>query len=66
MFPDSTDFLFARSLCANLGPYLHKAYGDKVLSSLPTDMQQTISEVTCDETTERPLTKLDRELDDII
>ena len=56
----------AQERIANLGPYLHKAYGDAILSSLPADMQEAISEVTWDEETGRPLTKLDRELDDIL
>ena len=53
----------AQETIANLGPYLHKSYGDSILSSLPTDMQQAINKVTWDEETGRPLTKLDRELD---
>ena len=56
----------AQERIANLGPYLHKAYGNDILPSLPADMQESISEVTWDEATGRPLTKLDRELDDII
>ena len=51
---------------ANLGPYLHRAYGDPILVSLPADTQELIHEVTWDDKTGRPLTKLDRELDDIL
>ena len=56
----------AQERIANLGPYLHKAYGDPILVSLPADMQDLIQEVTWDEKTGRPLTKLNRELDDIL
>ena len=31
---------------ANLGPYLHRAYGDPILVSLPADTQELIHEVT--------------------
>ena len=34
---------------ANLGPYLHKAYGDDILTSFDADMQQLIKETTWDE-----------------
>jgi len=51
---------------ANLGPYLHKAYGDAILPSLSIEMQESIHQCTWDEETGRPLTKLDRELDDIL
>ena len=45
---------------------MHKEYGDAILSSLPVETQQVISEVTWDPDTGRPLSKLDRELDDIL
>ncbi len=51
---------------ANLGAYLHKEYGDKVLKSLPAETQAQVKEVTWDSSTGRPLSKLDRELDDIL
>ena len=51
---------------ANLGPYLHKAYGKPILKSLSIEMQETIHDCTWDEETGRPLTKLDRELDAIL
>lgn len=51
---------------ANLGAYFHKAYGDPILQTLPVETQQIISEVTWDPETGRPLSKLDRELDDIL
>ena len=56
----------ARDKIANLGAYLFKTYGDDVLQSLPADTQEFINEVTWDDTTGRPLSKLDRELDDIL
>ena len=55
-----------RDKIANLGAYLFKTYGRDVLQSLPADTQEMINEVTWDETTGRPLSKLDRELDDIL
>ena len=51
---------------ANLGPYLHKAYGNSVLKSLSIEMQEAIHDCTWDEETGRPVTKLDRELDNIL
>ena len=51
---------------ADLGPYLHKEYGDDILQSLSPEMQELIHDCTWDEKTGRPLTKLDRELDDIL
>ena len=51
---------------ANLGAYLHQTYGDKVLKSLPAEVQAQVKEVTWDEVTGRPLSKLDRELDNIL
>lgn len=56
----------AKERIANLGAYLHKEYGDHILQSLPVETQQIIREVTWDSETGRPLSKLDRELDDII
>ena len=56
----------AQERIANLGPYLHKTYGDAILSSLSIEMQESIHDCTWDEETGRPLTKLDRELDDIL
>ena len=56
----------AQERIANLGPYLHKAYGDPILQSLSIEMKAQIHECTWDEETGRPLTKLDRELDDIL
>ena len=31
---------------ANLGPYLHRVYGDPILVSLPADTQELIHEIT--------------------
>ena len=56
----------AKEKISNLGAYLHKEYGDPILQSLPVKTQQIISEVTWDPETGRPLSKLDRELDDIL
>ena len=56
----------AQERIANLGPYLHKAYGDPILQSLSIEMQAQIHECTWDEETGRPLTKLDMELYDIL
>ena len=65
LFPKKYE-VAAQERIANLGPYLHKAYGDNILPSLSPSMQEEISEVTWDKETGRPLTKLDRELDDIL
>ena len=51
---------------ANLGPYLHKTYKDVILPSLSKEIQESIHDCTLDEETCRPLTKLDRELYDIL
>ena len=56
----------AKDKIANLGAYLHKEYGDDILQSLPADTQRAISKVTWDPETDRLLSKLDRELDDIL
>ena len=56
----------ARERIAHLGPYLHRTFGDKILSSLPVATQQEISEITWDEETNRPVSKLEKELDDIL
>ena len=56
----------ARDRIANLGAYLHKAYGDAVLSSLPSEMQELIHSTVWDDTTGRPISKLDQELDSIL
>ena len=53
-------------MIANLGSYLHKAYGDSILQSLSIEMQESIHDCNWDDETGRPLTKLDRELDDIL
>ena len=56
----------ARERIAHLGPYLHKTFGDKILTSLPVTTQQEISKITWDEKTGRPVSKLEKELDDIL
>ena len=55
----------SRELIANLGPYLHKFYGDDILTSLPADTQELISQTKWDDQG-RPISKLDQELDDIL
>ena len=54
-----------RDLIANLGPYLHKHYGDDLLPSLPADTQELISKTKWDDQG-RPISQLDQELDDIL
>ena len=49
-----------------MGTYLHREYGDSVLASLPVDAQQIIHDTTWDEEKQRPISKLDKELDDIL
>ena len=56
----------AQDRIANLGPYLHKTYKDVILPSLSKEIQESIHDCTLDEETGRPLTKLDRELYDIL
>ena len=56
----------AKERIAHLGPYLHCTYGGNILSSLPATTQQEIFEVTWDESTNRPISKLGEELDNIL
>ena len=56
----------ARDMVAYLGPYLHKAYGDHILPSLPAKTQASIAGTTWNEETGRPVSTLDLELDEII
>ena len=56
----------AKDRIAHLGAYLYREYGDRLLGSLTTDMQRTISETKWDEKTNRPVSMLDQELDDIL
>ena len=56
----------ARDKIANLPAYLLKTYGSDVLESLPADTQESLQDITWDKKTGRPLTKLDRELDDTL
>ena len=51
---------------ANLWPYAHKAYGDSMLKSLSVETKAIIHEWTWDKKIGRPVTKLDRELEDIL
>ena len=65
LFPKKYEEI-AREKIANLGAYLHKQYGDAILSSLPSETQELISTTEWDEKTGRPISLLDRELDDIL
>ena len=56
----------AKDKIAHLGAYLHRHYGDNILSSLTPNLQQVIWDTVWDEKTGRPISKLDRELDAII
>ena len=49
-----------------MGTYLHREYGDSILASLPVEAQQIIHDTTWDEEKQRPISKLDKELDDIL
>ena len=55
----------ATNKIAHIAAYLHREFGDKILSSLPPAAQQTIHDTTWDEDG-KPSSKIDRELDDII
>lgn len=65
IFPKKYDGT-ARGKIAHLGTYLHREYGDAVLASLPVEAQQVIHDTTWDEDKQRPVSKLDKELDDIL
>ena len=56
----------AKEKIYNLGVYLHQQYKDPIIQSLTVSDQELISEVTWNPVSGRPLTKLDRDLDDII
>ena len=65
MFPKKYESI-AKGKIAHLGTYLHREYGDAVLASLPAEAQLVIQDTTWDDTLQRPVSKLDKELDDII
>ena len=65
LFPKKYEAI-ARDRIANLGAYLQRHYGDAILSSLPADTQELIANTEWDEETGRPISLLDKELDDII
>ena len=65
LFPKKYEDI-ARDKIANLGAYLHRAYGDAILLSLPADTQEIIANTEWDETNDRPVSLLDKELDDIL
>ena len=65
IFPKKYDEI-ARGKIAHLGTYLHREYGDAVLASLPVEAQQIIHDTTWDEEKQRPVSMLDKELDDIL
>ena len=50
---------------AHIAAYLHREFGDKIMSSLPPESQKLIRDTTWDKDG-RPSSKIDRELDDII
>ena len=56
----------AKCRVANLGAYLHKEYGDHILLSLSAEQQQVIQDTVWDEETGRPISKVEKELDDIL
>ena len=55
----------AKEKTVHLAAFLHKEYGDKLLSSFEPETQKLIKETTWDEDN-KPISKLDRELDAII
>ena len=56
----------AKDRIAHLGAYLHRIYGADVLLSLPVETQEEIHETIWDEEKDRPVSKLERELDEVI
>ena len=56
----------AREKIAHIGTYLHREYGDAVLESLSAEAQRVIQDTIWDEDNQRPISKLDQELDDIL
>ena len=65
LFPKKYEAI-ARDRVANLGAYLHRHYGDAILTSLPADTQEIVANTEWDDETGRPISLLDKELDDII
>ena len=55
----------AKEKTVHLAAFLHKEYGDKLLSSFEPETQKLIKETTWDKDN-KPISKLDRELDAII
>ena len=64
LFPKKYDKI-ARGFIAHIGAYLHKAYGEDILSSLPVDTQEIIASTVWSDTGE-PKSQLDVELDSIL
>ena len=56
----------AKDKIAHLGAYLHRIYGKDVLLSLPVETQEEIHHTTWDEENDRPVSKLEQELDDVL
>ena len=56
----------AKDKIAHLGAYLHRNYGADVLLSLPVETQEEIHDTTWDEDNDRPVSKLEKELDDVL
>ena len=55
----------AKEKVVHLAAFLHREYGDKILRSFEASTQQIVKETTWDEN-DRPISKLDRELDEMI
>ena len=56
----------AKDRIAHLGAYLHHVYGADVLLSLPAETQEEIHDTIWDEEKDRPVSKLERELDEVL
>ena len=56
----------AKDKIAHIGAYLHKQFGDHILTSFTPELQQVVADTSWDDDTGRPISKVDRELDTII
>ena len=65
LFPKKYENL-AKDRIAHVGAYLHKQFGKHVLPSFTPELQQVVAETVWDKDTGRPISKIDKELDDII
>ena len=64
IFPKKYDTT-ARGIIAHLAAYLHKTYGDAILTSLPAETQKLVSATAWDDEG-NPVSVVDKELDDIL